>query len=180
VEVIMVGRNGLCLVMAAVVLHAAGGSAEEPYRDASRDEKLAAARRVMERVRLCALITTDALGQPRARTMEPFPPEADFTVWLATNPLTRKVIEIRHQPRVALYYADGAAESYVTIMGRARIHGDRETKLRRRHRLVEKYWPAFPDDYALIEVRPVWLEVVAPGISNHPRTWRPQEVRFDR
>jgi len=176
----MIGSNGLRLAVAAVALHAAGGGAEEPrYREASRDEKLAAARRVMGADPLCALITTDAQGHPRARTVEPFPPEPDLTVWIATNPSTRKVGEIRDNPRVTLYYDDDPGESYVTIMGTARIHEDLETKLRRRHRLIEKYWPAFPEDYTLIEVKPIWLEVVVPGIPNHPKTWRPQEVRFD-
>jgi len=176
----MISKRGLHLVMAAAVLQAVGGGAEEaPYREASREEKLAAARRVMDADRWCALITADTQGQPRARTMEPFPPEEDLTVWIATNPSSRKVREIRDNPKVTLYYNDDAAESYVTIMGTARIHEDRETKMRRKHRLVGKYWPRFPEDYTLIEVKPTWLEVVVPGIPNHPKTWRPQEVRFD-
>jgi len=29
-------------------------------------------------------------GQPQARIVDPFPPDADSTIWIATNPLTRK------------------------------------------------------------------------------------------
>jgi general stress protein 26 len=37
-----------------------------------------------------------------------FPPEEDMTVWIATSTLTRKVQQIRRDPRVTLYYANHA------------------------------------------------------------------------
>lgn len=58
----------------------------------------------MAAARYCALVTLDEAGRPLARAMDPFPPEADLTVWLATHRATRKVEEIRRDPRVALYY----------------------------------------------------------------------------
>ncbi len=55
---------------------------------------LSSAREIMEASPTCVLITLDK-KIPRARTMDPFKPEKDFTVWLATNPNSRKVKEIK-------------------------------------------------------------------------------------
>jgi len=46
------------------------------------------------------LITLDKDGAPRARTMDPFPVEDDFTVWFGTNSNSRKVVQIKNDPRV--------------------------------------------------------------------------------
>jgi general stress protein 26 len=52
--------------------------------------------------------------------MNPFPPEEDMTVWVATNTNNRKVQEIRNDPRVCLYYADHSkATGYVALSGNA-------------------------------------------------------------
>ena len=55
---------------------------------------LKAARELIEKARYCALVTIDADGHPQAGR-RPFPPEDDMTVWIATNPVTRKVSEVR-------------------------------------------------------------------------------------
>src|SRR6185503_3018407 len=69
----------------------------------SRDVLISAAREIMMTTRYCALITTGRDGRSHARTMDAFVPEADMTVWLATNPLSRKAAEIRRHPKVTLY-----------------------------------------------------------------------------
>ena len=52
--------------------------------------------------------------------MNPFPPEDDLTVWMATNSRSRKVREIRDNPNVCLYYADHqTATGSVAISGTA-------------------------------------------------------------
>lgn len=147
--------------------------------ESTREAKLQAARETMKSARYCALVTVDAEGQPRARTVDPFPPTKDMVVWIATLPGTRKLAQIAATPRVTLYYTDPEAGSYVTLMGRGRVHDDLETKKRWRHPDVETFWPDYPDGYTLIEVVPEWLEVVGRGIEADPETWRPQSVRFE-
>ncbi len=146
---------------------------------ASDREKLAAARAVMSSARYCALITVDDADRPRARTVDPFAPTNDMTVWVATLPGTRKLDQIRGNPNVTLYYSDPEAGSYVTLMGSARIHDDLESKAKWKHPDVEAFWPDYPDGYTLIEVRPSWLEVVSPEVGANEQTWRPQSVDFD-
>ena len=74
-----------------------GSALAQPDQKAlpSRDSLLAAAREIIGMQKYCALITLDSVGHPHARTMNPFPPEEDMTVWIATNSRSRKVQEIR-------------------------------------------------------------------------------------
>ncbi len=58
---------------------------------AKRAALIAAAREIMAAQKYCAIITVDSAGRPQIRTMNPFPPEDDLTVWMATNSRSRKV-----------------------------------------------------------------------------------------
>ena len=145
-----------------------------------RQRVLAAAREVMLAAGNCALITLDADGVPQARAMDPFPPEADLSVWLATNPGTRKVAQMRRDERVTLYYFDREGGGYVTLVGTVRLVSDPAEKAR----LWKPEWSAFysaanrGDDYLLIEFRPDRLEIVslAHGIASDPQAWKPEIV----
>jgi len=90
------------------------------------------AREIIDAAGSCALITLDDEGQPRARTMDPFSPKDDFTIWFGTNTKSRKVKQIKNEPRVTLYYFDKPSSSYVTIHGKAIIIDDAKEKM--------KYW----------------------------------------
>jgi general stress protein 26 len=124
------------------------------------DSILAAAREIMGLQTYCALITLDSVGRPEVRTMNPFPPDSEMNVWMATNSRSRKAAEIRQNPKVSLYYADHAhAQGYVTIKGRAILVDDMQEKLR----LKREYWTqSFPDwkYLLLIKVVPDRIEVV--------------------
>jgi general stress protein 26 len=143
---------------------------------------LAAARDVMAEARYATLISLGPDGHPQARIMEPFAPEEDFTVWLATNSRSRKVTEIARDPRVTLLYFDRDGASYVTLVGEAEAVDDPEMKAR----YWKTEWAAFyPDeyrgeDYLLIKVVARRLEVSAErlGIMNDPVTWRPAIVEL--
>lgn len=163
-----------CLSLAAV---AAGQVSPAPTPD--RAAILEAARELMVKARYCGLITLAGGGQPQARLVDPFAPEDDFTVWIATNPVTRKVKEIRDDARVTLLYVDGA-EGYVTVIGKATLVSDPAEKARR---WKDDWLPFYKDknrgdDYLLIRVAPSRVEVVsyAHGVLNDPQTWRPMAV----
>src|SRR5512146_1991875 len=98
---------------------------------------LMAAREIIAGQTYCALITIDASGQPQIRTMNPFPPEEDMSVWMATNRRSRKAEEIRANPRVSLYYANHKeATGSVVIHGEAVLVDDMAEKLKRKR----AYW----------------------------------------
>jgi len=132
----------------------------------------------MTAARYCALVTIGEDGRPRARTMDAFPPDDRFVVWMATTPRTRKVREIRRDPRVTLYYYDAAARGYVTLFGTARLVDDPEEKARRWKPGWEAFYPDRDGSYLLIEVTPERLEISSPadGIDNDPVTWLPRSI----
>src|ERR1043165_6219778 len=126
----------------------------------SRDELISAAREIMNTARYCALITTDARGSSQARTMDAFAPDEKMIVWLATNPRSRKVAEIRRNPRVTLYYFDRDHQAYVTLYGTARLVNDAKEKSRHWKDDWKVFYPDRDKSYLLIKVMPERLEVV--------------------
>jgi general stress protein 26 len=112
--------------------------------------------------------------------MDPFAPEEDMVVWLGTHRLTRKVDDIRNDPRVALYYLAPGAAGYVSLSGTARIVDDPSETAGRWKEEWEQYYADREADYVLIEVIPLRLEVVdyRLGITGDPETWAPPSFEF--
>lgn len=154
--------------------------AQEPPKPLSRDQLINEARALMSSARYSALITLDSAGRTQARTVDPFPPDENMIVWLATNPLTRKVQEIRRNRRVTLYYFDRDAQAYVTISGVARLVNDPKEKAKRWKAEWKAFYPNRGKDYLLIAVTPEGLELVnvSKGIVGDPQTWKPPSVSF--
>lgn len=145
-----------------------------------RDTLITVARKFIAEVRYCSLITLDSSGHPHARTMEPFPPEDDMTIWFGTTRLSRKVDEIRGDPRVTLYYADCLGNGYLTIEGIVQVIDDPEEKTRRWNQNWESFYPDREKDYILIKVTPEQLDLLSMkhGITGDDKTWRVPSVDF--
>ena len=149
--------------------------------DSTRVQHLTVAKEIMAAAGTCALITIDTKGQPRVRTMDPFLPDEDFTVWFGTNPKSRKVDEIKKNARVTLYYADPGKTGYVSIHGTAQLID--HPKEKEQHWKAE--WEAFyqnkKTDYLLIKVVPIWLEVMSTihRVDGDEKTWQPPRVEFN-
>ncbi len=162
------------LALTALLTTGAFAADEKPASPPTRDELVAAARKVMTSQTYCALITLDAAGRPSVRTMNPFPPEDDLTVWFATNDRSRKVAEMRANPRVTLYYADHAkASGYVSLSGRAVLVDDRAEILRRKRAYWDQSFPGLKN-LVLVKVVPEKLDVLnyEGKIVVDPVTWR--------
>ena len=151
-----------------------------PSPAAERARLIAAAREIMGAQTYCALITIDETGRPQVRTMNPFPPEDDMAVWFATNTRSRKVREMRRDPRVALYYSDHKnAIGYVQITGHAVLIDDMQEILKRKR----AYWDqAFPGlkNLVLVKVVPERLDVLnyKAGAQGAPETWRTPSIEL--
>jgi hypothetical protein len=74
----------------------------------TRDELLNAARSIIEKARFGTFITLGEKGEPQARIVDPFAPDSSFIVWVGTNPLTRKVSQIKRDGRVTFLWFDTA------------------------------------------------------------------------
>jgi general stress protein 26 len=157
----------------------AGGQQRLP-KNLERQSAISVAREIIETARYCALITLDSAGRAQARTMDPFPPDERMVVWLATNPRSRKVAEIRRNRRVTLYYFDREGQAYVTIYGIARLVNDPKEKARRWKDEWKMFYPDRGKSYLLIAVTPQRLEVVSEkrGIVGDPKTWAPSVITF--
>jgi general stress protein 26 len=130
----------------------------------SADERaLQAARAIMEASAYCFLITVDAAGQPQARMMEPFAPQPDMTIWFGTHPRTRKVAEIRKNPRATVAYSDPQGAGYVTLLGTARIVDDADERRRHWKENWDEFFPGGPAgrNFTLIEFKPSRIELIS-------------------
>ncbi len=164
-----------------LLIPSVGFSQNSEHLDSLNNKLIIAAREIMTSARTCALITLDQEGRPRVREMDPFLPESDFTVWFGTNPKSRKVAQIKKDPRVTLYYLESDASGYVMIHGIAQIVNNQKEKEKRWKAEWESFYPNKPEDYILIKVSPEWMEVISytRGVVGDPVTWEPPRVIFD-
>jgi general stress protein 26 len=143
---------------------------------------VSAARRIVETARYCSFVTLGPDGAPQARIVDVFAPDETMVMWIGTNPVTRKVAEVRKDRRATLLCFDPAGPAYVTLTGHADIVDDPAEKARR----WKDDWVAFykdknrGEDYVLIRVRPRRLEIVSypDKLLNDPVSWRPITVEF--
>jgi general stress protein 26 len=170
---------GFCLVLMGAMISPAGLS-QQLKTDSSRIKVMEAAREIMNASATCALVTLDENGKPRVRTMDPFPPEEDFTIWLATNPKSRKVDELKKNASVALHYTDKNENGYVTVYGTARLIHDQKEKDKRWKDEWKNFYGNRSTEYLLIRIIPERLEVInyKRGITGDPVTWQPAVVMF--
>lgn len=185
-----------------LVFVAATASSQPPrselYAELPAQRIVDAARKVAESDPIAALVTVDAEGRPRARSVEVHWEETVMTdppmfgheppagaereteqidLWIATRPGTRKLAQIEANPRVALYFEDDDAGSYLSVMGLAELLRDPQSVSRQSWHSDEQlaeFYPDFPNDMVLIRVRVTWLEVIAPGVEASSDLWRPQ------
>jgi general stress protein 26 len=146
---------------------------------ADEAEVLLLARDVITKVRYGALISVGEAGQPRSRIVDAFPPDEDFVIYVATKPNTRKVAQIRHNPKVTLFYFDPEGRNYVSVMGQASLVEDTAIKVAmRREEDSDQIYPDFPNDYLLIRIEPHVVEGLLPGYRGRNETWMPARVDF--
>jgi general stress protein 26 len=175
-RVLVKGIVLLFVLTARVPLAAQATRNETP----SHAQVIAAAREIMRSAHYCMLATIGPGGQPQARIVDPFLPDSALTIWIATNPLTRKVAEIRHDSRVTLLYFSATTFEYVTVIGTAVL----DTTSRDKAAHWKPEWATLYKnqnrgaDFMLLRVKPSRLEVVSVrrGLRNDSTTWRPVSV----
>ncbi len=143
-------------------------------RNFNRDTVLVAAKEIISETSYCGLVTVDSTGQPQIRTMNPFPVKDDLVIWFATARASRKVREIRNNPKVCVYFANHLTpKGYVNITGTAQVIDDKELLIK----MKRDYWNGIPDwqnKFVLIKVVPKTVEVInyKHKLNNDPATYR--------
>jgi general stress protein 26 len=146
----------------------------------SNDTIKVAAREIIKQTTYCGLVTIDSTGQPQIRTMNPFPANDEFIVWFATSRSSRKVREIRNNPKVCVYFADHvSAKGYVNITGTAEVIDDKELL----NKMKRDYWQSIPNwqnIFVLIKIVPKTIEVInyKHGLNNDPKTFKAPSIVF--
>lgn len=172
-----------CVLVLLVTLLATGKEVvcQENTNPKTDAEVFAVAKEIMNAAKTCALITIDKEGRPRVRTMDPFAPEEDLSVWLGTNADSRKVMQIKNDPRVTLYYLDKDETGYVMVHGTAKLVNSEHEKTKRWKTKWEAFYRNNRENYRLIHVTPQWIEVSsAPrGLHGDAKTWQPATIILD-
>jgi general stress protein 26 len=132
---------------------------------------LRVARATMRRKKYC-LLTTVGDGGVSARVLQPFPPGPSLDVWFGTSASSRKVVELRADPRATLAYQDDGKSACVVLAGRIEVVEALEV---RRSRFMPTWWAFWPDgpesaDFILLHFVPHRLEVwdATRGITPEP------------
>jgi general stress protein 26 len=154
------------------------------YRVDDEAKILAAARAIVAEDPVGALITLDGNGVPRARSVGVSDPEDDLAMWIGTRRTSRKVAQLQTNPTATLFFnfddvsGNFANAFYASFMGVASVHTDPALALKTApdEETRKSYWPNFPDDYAAIRFKPLWLEVAGHGIKGDEANWQPQAV----
>lgn len=148
--------------------------------DSSQTKIIAAARDIISSTRFCGLVTIDDNGQPDIRTMDPFQPDENFTIWFGTNPKSKKVRQIKDNPNIVLYYNDPAGNGYVVIHGSAELINDKGEKTNHWKEEWSQFYPDKDSSYLLIKVVPQKLDVInyKKTIFGDPVTWRAASVEL--
>lgn len=163
-----------------ILLLTIAGSNLFAQTEVNRDTMLVAARELIQETTYCGLVTIDYNGQPQVRTMNPFPVKYDMVIWFATSRSSRKVGEIKANPKVAVYFADhNTAKGYVNISGKAEVIDDKELL----QIMKRNYWndiPNWQDIFVLIKIVPEKMEVInyKHGLNNDPQTFKALSVDF--
>jgi general stress protein 26 len=96
---------------------------------------------------------------------------------MGTRKGSRKLKQLSANPRATLHFADDSKSSYLSLMGMARAVSDPNVislKNPYRGESLRKFFPTFPDDFALISFKPHYLEIMTNTLSGKRDTWQPQ------
>lgn len=138
------------------------------------------AKEIMIAAKNCALITVDSLGVAHARTMDPFEPQKDFTVWMGTNAHSLKVKQLQQNKQVTLYYFDAKSGSYATLQGFAYIVNDKKLKDTFWKTEWESFYKNKETDYLLLKFKPISAAIISEKyhILGDSISWKTPIIKF--
>ena len=155
---------------------------EEIRQDFTTEEQkiIKASKQIIKDMYFGTFITVDQNGQPRARVMEPFEPDKNFIIWMATNPNSRKVIQLKNNSSATLHYYDKSKFGYVSLLGNAFLVNDETIKATKFKKGWDQFYKNQKEDYLLIKFIPKTLELISiPNkFTGDSLTWKPHQVQL--
>ncbi len=159
------------------------GAPDDLYRVDDPATIIDAARAIISEDYIGVLVTIDEDGMPRARPVGVGDPTDDWSLWISTRRGSRKTMQIAANPKAALHFGFDDTPNqhrdsfYASFMGLASVHTDADTIAA--FGPPEDYraqWSDYPNDLALIRLKPQRLEVMGKGIMPNRSLWQPQGV----
>ena len=122
----------------------------EVRTDADARDKVHA---LISKAKFAMMGTYDIAGNAHSRPMVAVAHEGR-ELWFFTRAESRKVDELKRDPRVLVDYADGSSQTYISLVGRARLTTDIEKSKELWTEPLRTWFPDGPEDphIALIEV----------------------------
>ena len=107
----------------------------------------------------CVLVTSGPTG-PSARTVQPFPADENLTVYLGTDPTSRKVQEVKARGDAVLVYQRVRDRACVVAYCHADPLTDEPSRRKYFMPFWRAFWPAGPlDRFVVIRCVPYALEI---------------------
>ena len=127
--------------------------------------------------KFCVLSSVSINGEISSRIMDPHLPNDDFVIFLVTNPLSRKVSEIKNNPNVTLLFQNESG--YVSLNGEVSFVLDQSKK----NIFWKDSWtPHYYDKKKalVLKVKPKMIEVInqTRNIKGDPINWAPAKIKF--
>jgi general stress protein 26 len=156
-------------------------AAEQCERQTQLERLLAAARRTMNEVPFCWVVTPPEIGaDAHARVVKDnkIGTEEDaWTRWFLARRVSRKVAEIRRAGRVTLAYQHDAGNAYVALSGRAELI-DEPAEVERRFRPTNEQEAGLIPQMLAVRVSADHLELHVRGVTAEP--WGQGRTFLDR
>ena len=134
---------------------------------------LAAAAKIMERVRYCWLVTAADDGGHRSRPMGRVPRDADedeWTIRFLTDGRSRKAADMRRGTEVAIVVQHDQDLAFITLIGKVELHEDAAETLSRWKPAYHVYFPSETDrrNAIFVEVEVERMELWIHGVTPEP------------
>ncbi len=146
----------------------------------SKDVILKTAGEIIKSSKFCTLISLGQDGYPNARTMDPFPPDKNWVIWMGTNSHSRKVIEILKNNKISVFYESPDGDGYISLKGTGYINNEEENKVKYFKEGWKEFYPGNRKNFTLIKFIPEKLEIVSykRGLLGEKITWAAPSVKI--
>ena len=111
-----------------------------------------------DRSEICVLGTIDAEGYPNMRAMIKMENEGLKTIWFSTNTSSRKIGQLKSNPRASVYFIDFEKWMGLMLVGTVEILQDPQSRKRLWREGYERYYPQGVEDpdYTVLRFTTLW------------------------
>ena len=113
---------------------------------------------LVERSEICMLGTNSEEGFPHIKAMIKAEAEGLQHIWFSTNTSSRRVAQLRLDPRASVYFVDFEDWMGLMLVGEAELLRDAASRKRLWHEGDERYYPMGVDDpdYTVLRFTASW------------------------